>query len=1339
MKNFYLPILFSVFITVTSFSQNFNNITNESGLGAVKENNGVSVADYDQDGDLDIFVVAKRRDDFDVYHSQSRLFRNNNNGSFTDVTYASNLINLLPKGETDRKDFSLKGSKFGVFWGDYDNDGFPDILFSFINKISLFHNNQDGTFTDVTASSLIVLEPTCISPSSSWIDYNNDGYLDVFINDFGQCDGNILYKNNQDGTFSKIDTPEIDAQYSYATIPFDFNNDGNMDLYTTNDHGTPNTLLLNQGDDTFIESETTYNVDSKINDMGIAIGDYDNNSYFDFFITGIDESSFLENDGNNNFSEVSVSKNISDNDWAWGTKFADFDNDSDLDLIVVNGFDSFLNPIRKQPNKYYRNELSETGLADFTEIASTLGLDDVSMSVEVVDFDFDNDGDLDLIITNTDAEVFFYENLTVDQANSNESNWLKIKLKGTNSNPDTVGTKIKIVTNENTLYRYYTGIGFASQSIKPEHFGIKDATSISEVEITWPNGTVEVFNNLEINSHYEITEGSTAIKLNVTPSIKVPGCTEPTACNFNPSATVNNGSCTYLAPSTISGNINSGFYKTETYSYPKAPESSIVWSVNNGEIKSGQGTNTIEVEWHIGDIGTVNVIENGTSCSSEIISQNVHLSINEIPSDISIARIWNEALLEAIRKDYARPTVHARNLFHSSIAMYDAWAIYNDNIATTYLVGKTLNGYSNVFDGFSTTDNYDDAITETISYAMYRLLRHRFKNSPGKDDSYANFQLIMDQSGYSTGLTTTDYSTGEPAALGNYIAEVIINYGALDNSREDTDYDNSFYTPVNAPLVLASEETISMNNPNQWQPLRFNTFIDQSGHLVQGSTPGFLSPEWGVVYPFALSSDDKKVLTKDANSYTMYHDPGQPPYLNETTLTEDSELYQWNFSLVSIWSAHLDPTDGVMWDISPKSIGNIEINSMPTSFSDYDQFYDYMNGGDISQGWSLNPKTNQPYETQMVPRADYARVLAEFWADGPDSETPPGHWFTILNYVSDHDEFTKQFNGTGATLSDLEWDIKAYFVLGGAMHDAAVTAWGIKGWYDYIRPISAIRYMASLGQSSDNLLPNYHVAGIPLVPGYIELITDGDPLEGDNKENVDKIKVKAWRGHKFIDDSSTDVAGVDWILANEWWPYQRPSFVTPPFAGYVSGHSTFSRAAAEAMTLLTGDEFFPGGMGEFIAKKDEFLVFEKGPSVDVKLQWATYRDASEQTSLSRIWGGIHPPADDIPGRLMGEKIGVDAYQHAVKYFNGTILSTKDYEQTDVYTVYPNPVSGTSLSISNTKSTDVFEIYNMAGQKISSFNANFDGTNTVIKFETKPATGMYVLKINNFSKLIFIEN
>lgn len=197
------------------------------------------------------------------------------------------------------------------------------------------------------------------------------------------------------------------------------------------------------------------------------------------------------------------------------------------------------------------------------------------------------------------------------------------------------------------------------------------------------------------------------------------------------------------------------------------------------------------------------------------------------------------------------------------------------------------------------------------------------------------------------------------------------------------------------------------------------------------------------------------------------------------------------------------------------------------------------------------------------------------------------------------------------------------------------------------------------GQSSDLTAANYHSHGIPIQQGFIETVLPQDPLAGNNNENVGKIKARAWKGPDHINDPAQDIAGVDWILLEHWWPYQRPTFVTPPFAGYVSGHSTFSRAAAEVLTLLTGDEFFPGGIAEFAAKKDTFLIFEKGPTEDVRLQWATYRDAADQTSLSRIWGGIHPPADDIVGRRMSEQIGIKAWQKVMALANGASTTQDD--------------------------------------------------------------------------------
>ncbi len=612
----------------------------------------------------------------------------------------------------------------------------------------------------------------------------------------------------------------------------------------------------------------------------------------------------------------------------------------------------------------------------------------------------------------------------------------------------------------------------------------------------------------------------------------------------------------------------------------------------------------------------------------------------------SVAREWNEVLLESIRGDFARPTIHARNLHHTSIAMYDAWAVYNPNVET-YFLGKDLHGYNCPYNPITLPEDIEAAREEAISYACYRLLRHRFLNSPSAAEAYAAFDELMDELGYDKTYNSTDYSNNVPAAMGNYIAANIINYGLQDGANEMLFYSNQYYAPINEPLVTDLPGNPDLNAPNRWQPLTLDVFIDQSGNPIPINTPEFLSPEWGNVNPFAMNEDDKTSFFRDGYEYQVYHDPGVPPYL-DTLGNDPSTNYKWGFALVSAWSSHLDPADGVMWDISPASIGNIQ--SYPTDFNDYPNFYDFENGGDPSIGHAMNPATGQPYAPQMVPRADYARVLAEFWADGPDSETPPGHWFTIMNYVSDHPDLVKQYKGTGPILNDLEWDIKTYFTLSGAMHDAAISAWGIKGWYDYIRPISAIRYMGDLGQSTDPSLPSYHPGGFPLTPGFIELVETGDPLAGMNDENVGKIKLYAWKGPDYITNPDTDVAGVDWILAENWWPYQRPSFVTPNFAGYISGHSTYSAAAAEVLATITGDPFFPGGMGQFNADQNEFLVFEEGPSTDIILQWATYKDASDQTSLSRIWGGIHPPADDIPGRFIGQDIGAEAVMFAENYF-----------------------------------------------------------------------------------------
>jgi hypothetical protein len=624
-------------------------------------------------------------------------------------------------------------------------------------------------------------------------------------------------------------------------------------------------------------------------------------------------------------------------------------------------------------------------------------------------------------------------------------------------------------------------------------------------------------------------------------------------------------------------------------------------------------------------------------------------------SQNSVARQWNEVQLAAIRQDLARPPVQARNLFHVAIAMYDAWSIYKPT-TSTYLLGKTVNNILHSFSGNPPLISNDTLASQkmAISYAAYRVLRSRYASSPNATTAIRRFDSLMLLLNYDTSIHSTDYIIGTPAALGNYIAQQVLLMGINDGANQTGNYANQYYNPVNNLLYTNNPGSSNMANPNRWQPLNIITAFDQNGNPVS-SNQNAVCHEWGNVLPFSLDTATASLRNRNGNNYRVFMDPGGPTVLDTTLGNDASSMhYKWAYEMVAVWSSMLDPDDATMIDISPKGRGNL--TTFPLTNYDQYSYYNYYGGGDNSLGHTINPVTNLPYVTQMVKRGDYTRVVSQYWADGPQSETPPGHWFVVLNNVSDHPLFVKKFKGVGPTLSNLEWDVKSYFSLGGALHDAAIAAWALKGWYDSPRPISVIRKMAEYGQSTNASLPHYHPAGLPLINGYIELIGPTDSLATLDPSNINKIKIKAWKGHSFINYPEYEYAGVGWILAENWMPYQSKTFVTPPFAGYVSGHSTYSRAGAELMTSITGSAFFPGGLYEtVITPSSNFLKLEMGPSATIKLQWATYVDASNEASLSRIWGGIHPPTDDAPGRQIGKQIAAASLTKAESYFSNQSL------------------------------------------------------------------------------------
>jgi hypothetical protein len=451
----------------------------------------------------------------------------------------------------------------------------------------------------------------------------------------------------------------------------------------------------------------------------------------------------------------------------------------------------------------------------------------------------------------------------------------------------------------------------------------------------------------------------------------------------------------------------------------------------------------------------------------------------------------------------------------------------------------------------------------------------------------------------------------------------VIEFGATDGALEDERYVDSSYRPANDPMVVSDPGAV-MRDPNSWQPLSLGLQLSQNGLPIPGNVQEYIGPHWGFVTPFALAAGSPTGTPID---------PGAPPRLGDPATDDD---FKQTALEVLRYSSQLDPADGVEIDVSPAAMGDSAL------------------GTNDGRGHAENPVTGEPYATRPTLRADFERVIAEYWADGPTSETPPGHWNLIANRVADTPGFERRLAGEGPELDPLQWDVKTYFALNGAVHDAAIAAWGVKAYYDSVRPISMIRYMGGLGQSSDPAGPSYDPDGLPLEPGLVEVVTAESSAPGERHaglvDHLGEVAVFAWQGPP--EDPAMQTSGVGWIRAVDWMPYQRPTFVTPSFAGYVSGHSTFSRAAAEVLTGLTGTPYFPGGLADWPVPQGG-LIHEAGPTDDVDLQWATYYDAADQAGLSRLYGGIHISPDDFAGRRMGSQVGVASWALAQTYFDGT--------------------------------------------------------------------------------------
>ena len=485
---------------------------------------------------------------------------------------------------------------------------------------------------------------------------------------------------------------------------------------------------------------------------------------------------------------------------------------------------------------------------------------------------------------------------------------------------------------------------------------------------------------------------------------------------------------------------------------------------------------------------------------------------------------WIEAMLTAIELNPPSPTATTWRIWIVTSSMYDASAAY-DRDALGTVTGNDLRQPARL----RTAANRAQA----VDYAAHRALTFAFP------DQTATFDSVLALHGHAIRVGGDSRS---PAAIGQMVADRVIAHRLSDGSNAG----NGFAEITSATYPTPYEprgggETV---DPNRWTPLSVptGTLVDSHGNpIVDHSDPAsyrdqrYLTPHWGAVEPFALTSGDQ-------------FRPSPPPLLGSSepyvdalgaVMTNDEAYRSQAAELLEI-SGHLDDDD---------------------------------------------------------------RVSAEFWADGPHSWTPPGHWIQLAIGVSLRDHHS------------LDEDIRMFMALSGGLLDAGIAAWDAKREFDYVRPATGVPYL-------------YH---------------------GE--------QVTAWAGPNL---------GIQIIDGDDWRPYQSPTFVTPPFAEYVSGHSTFSRSAAEILTAFTGSpQMYDGAtllgrdydgdgeedlLGRHVASPGS-LTIEAGPDQTVVLEWDTFRDAADEAGYSRRYGGIHFQDGDLRARAMGAQIGVQAYERAELWWN----------------------------------------------------------------------------------------
>lgn len=481
-------IIFSLIISITSFSQIFTKVTSGPMVNDGGDSRAVNWIDYDNDGDVDLFVTNGPQ------AGQNNFFyENNGDGTFTKITN----IAITQDGKASD----------GSSWGDIDNDGDLDLFVAnwWGQPNLLYLNNGDKSFT--FQQGILMTTETSYSETGSWGDYNNDGYLDLYVCNSGGNLRNFLFKNNGDGTFTKLSGGILTETFESRNVDWiDFNNDGLPDIFVTNESNQNENLYLNNGDDTF----SSASVPSLLQNGGSTAGsnweDFDNDGDFDVLLVnwGNQRNQLYLNYGDGTFTKLNEAPFTTDISSSFGSSVGDIDNDGDLDIIISKAFTS-----QKTANLLYINNNDGT----FTK-SNDASVQDSGWTYGVALGDYDNDGWLDLF----EARCYnASENNVLFHNNGGSNNWVMMNLEGVISNRSAIGAivKMKAVIGGNPVWQMRKVVGqngYCGQNLQV-HFGLGAASQIDSVIIQWPSEIIQNVNDLNINSNNTVVEDTTLVSV----------------------------------------------------------------------------------------------------------------------------------------------------------------------------------------------------------------------------------------------------------------------------------------------------------------------------------------------------------------------------------------------------------------------------------------------------------------------------------------------------------------------------------------------------------------------------------------------------------------------------------------------------------------------------------------------------------------------------------------------------------------------------------------------------------------------------------------------------------